>query len=79
MPMFDIEDSKNIEIKGNKTSAVTMAKIKNVENLTASNNEAGIKIESNKIDDIIELKPNIMGCGINLIALWRKTKKYLFK
>jgi hypothetical protein len=73
MPMFDIEDSKDIDLENNKTSKETLAKIKNVEGLKAKGNEAGVEKEVCKIDeDVVELKPNFMGFGINLRALWRK-------
>lgn len=77
MPMFDIEDSKDIELDHNKTSKETIAKIKNVERLKGRNNVAGANLEEPKSDDeIVELKPNFMGFGIDLRALW---KKYGFK
>ncbi|MCG9697541.1 hypothetical protein [Shewanella sp. Isolate11] len=71
--MFDIEDSKDIDLENNKTSKQTLAKIKNVEGLKAKGNEAGINPEASKSEEeIVELKPNFMGFGINLRALWRK-------
>ncbi len=73
MPMFDIEDSKDIDLKNNKTSRETLAKVKNVEGLRAKDNEAGVEQEVRKAEeDVVELKPNFMGLGINLKALWRK-------
>ena len=73
MPMFDIEDSKDIDLESNKTSKETLAKIKNVEGLKAKGNEAGVNPEApNSSEEIVELKPNFMGFGINIRALWRK-------
>lgn len=75
MPMFDIEDSKDIDLENNTTSRDTLAKIKNVERLKAKGNEAGVKPEEPKSEEeIVELKPNFMGVGINLRALWRRIK-----
>lgn len=73
MPMFDIEDSKDIDLENNKTSKETLAKIKNVEGLKAKDNEAGVNPEAPKAEEeVVELKPNFMGFGINIRALWRK-------
>ena len=72
MPMFDIEDSKDVELVKNKTSEETIAKIKNVDGFKASKNEAGIKNSEEKNEDVLELKPNFFGFGLNLCALWRK-------
>lgn len=73
MPMFDIEDSKDIELEGNKTSCEKLAKLKNVEGFKAKDNEVYVpphKVE--REDDIVELKPNFMGFGLNLNALLRR-------
>ncbi|MFM5716089.1 hypothetical protein ACET77_19400 [Aeromonas allosaccharophila] len=73
MPMFDIEDSKDIELEGNKTNYEKLAKLKNVEGFNAKDNEVYVpphKVE--REDDIVELKPNFMGFGLNLNALLRK-------
>tara|TARA_R110002012_G_scaffold71692_1_gene183693 strand:+ start:169 stop:411 length:243 start_codon:yes stop_codon:yes gene_type:complete len=73
MTMFDIQDSKNVELDSNKTTKETLAKVKNVEGFKAKSNEAGIDEKSNSTpDDIVELKPNFFGIGINLRALWQK-------
>ncbi|ALM52258.1 hypothetical protein [Halomonas huangheensis] len=73
MPMFDIEDSKDIDLENNKTSKETLAKIKGVEGLKAKGNEAGVNPEvQNSEEEIVELKPNFVGFGINLRALWKK-------
>ncbi len=78
MPMFDIEDSKDVELTNNKTSSDVMAKIKNVDGLVATGNEAGIKNETVVAeDDIVELKPNVCGFGLNLRAMYRKLKGYI--
>lgn len=75
MPMFDIEDSKDIELKNNKTSRETLARVTNVEGLRAKDNEAGVEQEVRKAEeDVVELKPNFIGLGINLRALWRKIR-----
>lgn len=71
MPMFDIEDSKNITLEDNKTSKESFARIKNVDQLKAINNEAGLD-NNTPNEEIVELKPNCMGFGVNLRALWRK-------
>ncbi|ENM3890184.1 hypothetical protein Q9F25_003397 [Vibrio cholerae] len=73
MSMFDIEDSKNVELEGNKTNREKLAKVKNVEGFKAKNNEA--HVPDNKVEpeeDIVDLKPNFMGIGINLNALLRR-------
>lgn len=74
MSMFDIEDCKDVELEGNKTNREKLAKVKNVEGLKAIKNESHVpttdKVESE--EDIIDLKPNFMGLGINLNALFRK-------
>tara|TARA_B110000211_G_C14011829_1_gene523504 strand:+ start:835 stop:1077 length:243 start_codon:yes stop_codon:yes gene_type:complete len=73
MPMFDIEDSKDVELENNKTSKETLAKIKKVEGFKAKNNEAGIERESDSpLGDIVELKPTFCGIGVNLRTLYRK-------
>ncbi|MCH2177062.1 MAG: hypothetical protein MK193_15170 [Lentisphaeria bacterium] len=73
MAMFDIEDSKDVELDGNKTTKETLAKVKNVEGLKAKNNEAGQEVKTQiPNEDVLELKPNFMGFGINLRSLWRK-------
>lgn len=73
MPMFDIEDSKDIDLENNKTSKETLAKIKSVEGLKAKDNEAGVNPEAQKFEEeIVELKPNFMGFDINLRDLWKK-------
>lgn len=73
MPMFDIEDSSDVTLEGNKTSKETLAKIKNVDRLNAKNNEAAVEKEKPKADEnILALKPSYMGIGIDLRALWRK-------
>jgi hypothetical protein len=75
MSMFDIEDSKDVDLENNKTSKETLAKIKNVEGFKAKGNEAGVNPEAPKSEeDIVELKPNFMGFGINLRALWKKIR-----
>ena len=75
MSMFDIEDSKDIDLENNKTTKETLATIKNVEGLTAKGNEAGVYPEAQKCEEkIVELKPNFMGLGINLRALWDKMR-----
>ena len=75
MPMFDIEDSKNVDLENNKTSKETLAKIKNVEGFNAKGNEAGVNLKAAKIEEeIVELKPNFMGFGINLRALLKKIR-----
>ena len=73
MSMFDIEDSKDVELEGNKTNREKLARIKNVEGFKAKNNEANVP--SHKEDpqeDVVELKPNFMGLGLNLNALFRR-------
>lgn len=75
MPMFDIEDSKDVDLKNNKTSKETLAKVKNVEGFKAKGNEAGVNSKEPKSEEeIVELKPNFMGIGINLRALWEKIR-----
>ncbi|MBM5574631.1 hypothetical protein [Deefgea sp. CFH1-16] len=74
MAMFEIEDSKDVELHGNKTNTETLAKIKNVTGLVAENNEVTVPSKAEAIDDIFEFKPNINGIGVNLNALWRKIK-----
>lgn len=74
MPMFDIEDSSNVTLDKNKTSRDKLAKIKNVHGFSATDNEAAVTQEK-KDDEILELKPNFIGFGINLRALWRKLTK----
>ncbi len=75
MPMFDIEDSKDVDLENNKTSKETLAKIKNVEGFKGKGNEAGVNPKAAKIEEeIVELKPNFMGFGINLRALWKKIR-----
>lgn len=75
MPMFDIEDSKDVDLENNKTSKETLAKIKNVEGFKAKGNEAGVNLKVAKVEEeIVELKPNFMGFGINLRALWKKIR-----
>ncbi len=73
--MFDIEDSKDIELENNKTTEETLAKVKNVEGMKANGNEAGVKQTTEESEDVVELKPNFFGFGINLRALWRKLFK----
>ena len=76
MPMFDIEDSKDVNLENNKTSKETLAKIKNVEGFKAKGNEAGVNPETPKLEEeIVELKPNFMGLGINLRTLWKKIQR----
>jgi hypothetical protein len=73
MSMFDIEDSKDVELEGNKTNREKLAKVKNVEGFKAKNNEANVpadKVEHQ--EDIVDLKPNFMGFGLNLNALCRR-------
>jgi hypothetical protein len=73
MSMFDIEDSKDVELEGNKTNREKLAKVKNVEGFKAKNNEANVpadKVEHQ--EDIVDLKPNFMGLGLNLNALCRR-------
>ncbi|EGQ7845336.1 hypothetical protein RV040_004883 [Vibrio alginolyticus] len=73
MSMFDIEDSKNVELEGNKTNREKLAKVKNVEGFKAKNNEA--HVPSDKVEpeeDIVDIKPNFMGIGLNLNALVRR-------
>lgn len=41
MPMFDIEDSKNVTLTNNKTTDNTLLKGRNIDRVTASNNESG--------------------------------------
>jgi hypothetical protein len=73
MPMFDIEDSKNVELEENKTNREKLAKVKNVDGFKAKKNEVNTPTEKEKPqEDLIELKPNIGGIGINLNALWRR-------
>lgn len=75
MPMFDIEDSKDVDLKNNKTSKETLAKVKNVEGFKAKGNETGVNSKEPKSEEkIVELKPNFMGIGINLRALWEKIR-----
>lgn len=74
MPMFDIEDSSNVSLDRNKTSKDKLAKIKNVDGFSATDNEAAV-VQEKKDDEILELKPNFIGFGINLRALWRKFTK----
>lgn len=74
MPMFDIEDSSDVELDGNKTNREKLAKVKKVDGFKAKNNEVSVEqktLQSAK-EDIVELKPNFMGLGLNLNALWRK-------
>ena len=74
MAMFDIEDSENVELEGNKTDQNKLAKVKNVKGFKAKDNEVDTKSKSQELkdDDIVELKPNFMGFGLDLRALWRK-------
>lgn len=73
MAMFDIKDSEDIKLDENKTSKKTLAKVENVKNLEATRNEAGVSSGQKKADeDVIEIKPNLWGMGINIRALWRK-------
>ena len=37
----------------------------------------GKKPKDSSSEDVIEIKPNIWGFGLNLNALWRKVKKYI--
>lgn len=75
MSMFDIEDSKDVDLENNKTSKETLAKVKNVEGFKAKGNEAGVNSKAPKSEEnIVELKPNFMGVGINLRALWEKIR-----
>lgn len=43
MPMFDIENSKNVLLKGNKTSDPALLRARGVKNLDAVENEAGLR------------------------------------
>ncbi|HIF9421550.1 hypothetical protein [Photobacterium damselae] len=73
MPMFDIEDSRNVELEGNKTNREKLAKVKNVDGFKARKNEVNTSTEKEKLqEDLIDLKPNVCGFGINLNALWRR-------
>ena len=72
--MFDIEDSSDVELDGNKTNREELAKVKGVDGFKAKNNEANVEPELliQAKEDMIELKPNFMGLGLNLNAIWRK-------
>lgn len=72
MTMFDIEDCKNVELEGNKTSNKKLAKIKSVENLKAKNNE--VDTPSHK-ENLVEFKPSWMGFSLNFNVLWRRLLK----
>lgn len=73
MSMFDIEDSKNVKLEGNKTNREKLAKVKNVEGFKAKNNEAHVPSDKVKSEeDIVDIKPNFMGIGLNLNALFRR-------
>nr|WP_300309206.1 hypothetical protein [Halomonas sp.] len=72
MPMFDIKDSEDIELTRNKSKKGQMAKVERVKGFKAKDNEA---YSNDNHDEIIELKPNFFGIGINLRALTRKLKK----
>lgn len=73
MAMFDIENSENVELESNKTDREKLAKVKNVKGFKAKKNEVNTTNEPQKLkDDIVELKPNFMGFGLNLRALWQK-------
>lgn len=48
MPMFDIEDSKNVNLTGNKTTSEDFLKAKNVGNINAANNEAKSAMDAPK-------------------------------
>jgi len=53
--------------------ADAMTKVKNVEGFKAKNNEAHVpidKVESE--EDVVDLKPNFMGIGLNLNVLFRR-------
>lgn len=73
MSMFDIEDSKNVELEENKTNQKKLATVKNVDGFKAKKNEVCTPTDKEKLqEDIIELKPNVSGIGINLNALFRR-------
>lgn len=42
MSMFDIEDSRNVRLKRNKTSDLTLLRARGVKTLDATENEAGV-------------------------------------
>ena len=57
----NIEDSKDVDLKNNKTSKETLAKVKNVEGFKAKGNEAGVNSKEPKSEEkIVELKPNLL-------------------
>lgn len=73
--MFDIKNSEDIELKGNKTSSESFAKIDGVKGLSAENNEAGVKEKlDNFKEEILELNPNFYGIGVRLRPLGRRIK-----
>lgn len=70
MAMFDLEDCPDAFLGKNKTSQATLVKGRNLPNLVAIENEAAIEVKSPP-EDILEIKPNISGVGINFNALFR--------
>lgn len=70
MPMFEIKDSKNIELENNKTNQPTLAKLDGVQNLKASNNIVSTTPEDK--DELFECKPGFGGFNINLKVLFKK-------
>lgn len=78
MVMFDIKNSGDVDLKGNKTSSEDFAKIDGAKNITAENNEAGVKEKLEKLEEeILELNPNFYGIGVRLRPLAKKFGKIL--
>ncbi|EOW1267467.1 MULTISPECIES: hypothetical protein [Proteus] len=75
MPMFEIKNSKNIELDNNKTNQPTLAKLEDVHNLKATNNTVNTESEHKKEDELFECKPGIGGFNINLKVLLKKIFK----
>jgi len=74
MPMFDIEGSDYVELDGNETNREGIAKIRNSKVVIGKDNKAIVE-QTQKMpakEDIVELKPNFMGIGLNVNAIFRK-------
>jgi len=68
--MFDIKNSKDVVLKDNKTDQPDFATLDNVERIEAEGNE--VDTQKAHRDDIVDVKPNIFGVGLNLNELYRR-------
>ena len=70
-PMFDIEDSEEIDLTRNETSSEKLLKAKNVKKLKAKDNKAGISNNSKARQFWHETSWGkiIIGCIIGIIVL----------